>query len=199
MACACAGTDLTPAEKDWVIGYGAACGAHQATVDSLEAYDGNEDVVAILDRNMPVSKTWGRVAVFDAIRASSADTGGVRRRGAGRPSGSVEARSHRRRRCRPRGPRPTRAGAQAGQDRTRLRQRHSVYGQRLTTPPPGDLAVRTQTFRAAGQPRLGRTPVERVRRVPIDRGSALSAAPDIPYTGLIDLGGSRWLGTPSGG
>ena len=29
--------------------------------------------MAILDRNMPVANTWGRVAVFDAIRASSAD------------------------------------------------------------------------------------------------------------------------------
>ena len=73
MACARAGKDLAPAEKSWVIGYGAACGAHQATVDALEQYDGDEDVVAILERNMPVANTWGRVAVFDAIRASSAD------------------------------------------------------------------------------------------------------------------------------
>lgn len=75
MACARAGTELAPAEKAWVIGYGAACGAHQATIDALEGYDGDEDVVAILDRNMPVADTWGRVAVFDAIRASSADGG----------------------------------------------------------------------------------------------------------------------------
>lgn len=73
MACARAGKELAPAEKDWVIGYGAACGAHQATIDALEAYDGDEDVAAILERNMPVANTWGRVAVFDAIRASSAD------------------------------------------------------------------------------------------------------------------------------
>ena len=73
MACAGAGTGLAPEEKAWVIGYGAACGAHQATVDALEAYECDEDVVAILERNMPVAKTWGRVAVFDAIRASSAD------------------------------------------------------------------------------------------------------------------------------
>lgn len=73
MVCARAGTDLAPAEKSWVIGYGAACGAHQATVDALEAYDGDEDITAILERNMPVANTWGRVAVFDAIRASNAD------------------------------------------------------------------------------------------------------------------------------
>jgi uncharacterized tellurite resistance protein B-like protein len=73
MACARAGTELAPAEKAWVIGYGAACGAHQATVDALEAYDGEEDISAILERNMPVADTWGRVAVFDAIRASNAD------------------------------------------------------------------------------------------------------------------------------
>lgn len=29
--------------------------------------------MAILERNMPVARTWGRVAVFDAIRASNAD------------------------------------------------------------------------------------------------------------------------------
>ena len=73
MACARAGTELSAAEKSWVIGYGAACGAHQATVDALEAYDGDEDVVAILERNMPAARLWGRVAVFDAIRASNAD------------------------------------------------------------------------------------------------------------------------------
>jgi hypothetical protein len=73
MACARAGTELAPAEKDWVIGYGAACGAHQGTIEALERYDGDEDVVAILERNMPVANTWGRVAVFDAIRASNAD------------------------------------------------------------------------------------------------------------------------------
>ncbi len=73
MACAGAGTGLAPEEKAWVIGYGAACGAHQATIDALEAYDADEDVVDILERNMPVADTWGRVAVFDAIRACSAD------------------------------------------------------------------------------------------------------------------------------
>jgi tellurite resistance protein len=56
-----------------VSGYGAACGATQETVDALEAYAADEDVVEILERNMPVANTWGRVAVFDAIRASSAD------------------------------------------------------------------------------------------------------------------------------
>ncbi|HEX2048369.1 MAG TPA: hypothetical protein VHF27_11420 [Acidimicrobiales bacterium] len=73
MACAGAGTGLSEKEKAWVIGYGAACGAHQATVDALEAYDAQEDVVDILERNMPVANTWGRVAVFDAIRACGAD------------------------------------------------------------------------------------------------------------------------------
>ncbi len=73
MACAGAGTGLSEAEKSWVIGYGAACGAHQATVDALEAYAADEDIVQILERNMPVANTWGRVAVFDAIRACSAD------------------------------------------------------------------------------------------------------------------------------
>jgi tellurite resistance protein len=72
MACARAG-GLAPAEREWVIGYGAACGAHQATVDALEAYAADEDVVTILERNMPVANTWGRVAVFDAIRACHAD------------------------------------------------------------------------------------------------------------------------------
>lgn len=73
MSCARAGAELSEAEKNWVIGYGAACGAHQATVDALEAYNGEEEVVTILERNMPVARTWGRVAVFDAIRASNAD------------------------------------------------------------------------------------------------------------------------------
>ncbi|MGI8806857.1 MAG: hypothetical protein ACR2KK_03250 [Acidimicrobiales bacterium] len=73
MACARGDGELAKAEKDWVIGYGAACGATQATVDALEAYDADEDVADILSRNMPVAETWGRVAVFDAIRAAGAD------------------------------------------------------------------------------------------------------------------------------
>jgi len=73
MACARGGGDLAPAEKQWVIGYGAACGAPQSTVDALDAYAADEDVADILDRNMPVAQTWGRVAVFDAIRASGSD------------------------------------------------------------------------------------------------------------------------------
>ncbi len=73
MACARAKGHLTKGEKDWVIGYGAACGAHQETVDALEAYDADEEIEDILRRNMPTATTWGRVAVFDAIRAAAAD------------------------------------------------------------------------------------------------------------------------------
>ena len=73
MVTARADGDLGQAEKEWVIGYGAACGAPQETVDALEAYDAGENVTDILERNMPIANTWGRVAVFDAIRASHAD------------------------------------------------------------------------------------------------------------------------------
>ena len=73
MVCARGAGGLAKAEKDWVIGYGAACGAHQATVDALEADEADEDLAEIIQRNMPVAETWGRVAVFDAIRASEAD------------------------------------------------------------------------------------------------------------------------------
>ncbi len=64
---------LTQGEKDWVIGYGAACGAHQETVDALEAYEADEEIDEILRRNMPTAESWGRVAIFDAIRAAAAD------------------------------------------------------------------------------------------------------------------------------
>ena len=70
MACARCYGDSAQRKKEWVIGYGAACGAHQSTVDDLEAYEPGEDAVAILERNMPSAKTWNRVAVFDAIRAA---------------------------------------------------------------------------------------------------------------------------------
>jgi len=73
MTCARGDGELAEAERKWVIGYGAACGAHQDTVDALEAYKADEDIADILERNMPAAKTWGRVAVFDAIRASGAD------------------------------------------------------------------------------------------------------------------------------
>ena len=73
LACARAKGELTAGEKEWVIGYGAACGATQATVDALEAYEADEDLDDILNRNMPSASQWGRVAVFDAIRAASGD------------------------------------------------------------------------------------------------------------------------------
>lgn len=73
MACARGDGVLSPNEKSWGDRLWAACGAHPATIRALEAYDGNEDPVAILERNMPIAKTWGRVAIFDAIRAASAD------------------------------------------------------------------------------------------------------------------------------
>ena len=73
MACARGDGVLAPGEREWVIGYGAACGAHQATVDELAPYAVNEDAVDILKRNMPVAETWGRVALYDAIRAARAD------------------------------------------------------------------------------------------------------------------------------
>ncbi|MGH9226911.1 MAG: hypothetical protein ACRD2W_24710 [Acidimicrobiales bacterium] len=73
MACARGDGVLSSREPDWVIGYGAACGAHQSTVDALAGYDGDEDVVAIVDRNLPAAAGWARVAVFDAIRACAAD------------------------------------------------------------------------------------------------------------------------------
>src|SRR5262245_33775944 len=66
MRCAGADGELAPGERDWVIGYGAACGAHQETVDALEAYGVDEDIEDILERNMPNAATWGRVAIFDA-------------------------------------------------------------------------------------------------------------------------------------
>ncbi len=73
MACARAKGHLTQGEKEWVIGYGAACGAHQETVDALEAYEADEELDDILRRNMPTAESWGRVAIFDAIRAAAAD------------------------------------------------------------------------------------------------------------------------------
>ena len=70
MACARCYGDSAQRKKEWVIGYGAACGAHQSTVDELEAYEPGEDAVTILERNMPSARTWNRVAVFDAIRSA---------------------------------------------------------------------------------------------------------------------------------
>jgi uncharacterized tellurite resistance protein B-like protein len=73
MACARGDGVLHPGERDWVIGYGAACGAYQSTVNALERYEADEDVLDILERNMPSAQSWARVALFDAIRAAAAD------------------------------------------------------------------------------------------------------------------------------
>jgi tellurite resistance protein len=42
-------------------------------VNALERYEADEDVLDILERNMPSAQSWARVALFDAIRAAAAD------------------------------------------------------------------------------------------------------------------------------
>ncbi len=72
LSCASGDGKISQAERDWVIGYGAAYGAPSSVLELLHSYTGGEDVVAVLDA-APAVKMSKRNIILDAIRACAAD------------------------------------------------------------------------------------------------------------------------------
>jgi uncharacterized membrane protein YebE (DUF533 family) len=64
--------DLTDEEREWCIGYCAACGGTEETLLVLRDYAGDEDVAKVIGRGRPNAATHRRL-IYDAIRAASSD------------------------------------------------------------------------------------------------------------------------------
>ena len=72
MVCANADGELSDPERAWCVGYCAALGATPDTLAELEAYAGDEDVNAVIDR-ASLTGIANRPLAYDSIRACSAD------------------------------------------------------------------------------------------------------------------------------
>jgi len=75
LLCANGDGEITPPEREWVLGYFAGLGAPESVIEVLRDYPATEDVIQLLE-----SAPWGaavkrnsRSVVFDSIRAASAD------------------------------------------------------------------------------------------------------------------------------
>jgi tellurite resistance protein len=72
MCCANGDGKLSPAERDWVLGYFAGLGAPEPFIEMLRNYAATDDVAQLVEKAPEVNHNR-RSVVFDAIRAASAD------------------------------------------------------------------------------------------------------------------------------
>jgi tellurite resistance protein len=72
LICAQGDGQLTPAERDWVIGSYAARGVSAALLDELRAYEGKDDIAHVL-AGTSVQHAAPRVVVYTAMQACAAD------------------------------------------------------------------------------------------------------------------------------
>ena len=72
LVCAKGDGVISENERAWMVGYAAAFGADEAHLEMLKAYDGGDDIVALVAAN-PGLKAQSRDVVYDAIRVSYAD------------------------------------------------------------------------------------------------------------------------------
>jgi hypothetical protein len=72
LACANGDGRISTAERAWVIGFLDAYGAPQPLLESLKTYAGNDDVAKLV-ASSPTVKMSATSALYDAIRACSAD------------------------------------------------------------------------------------------------------------------------------
>ena len=63
--------EITDAERDWILGYLAAAGCSQGTLDALRAYDDSADFEDLFTAGF--RQISQRVTICDAIRACGAD------------------------------------------------------------------------------------------------------------------------------
>jgi hypothetical protein len=72
LVCVNGDGELTPPERDWVLGYLASKGATLRLLGELEEYAATDDIVNVVSKSHIVNRAR-RAIVFDAIRACSAD------------------------------------------------------------------------------------------------------------------------------
>jgi len=72
VVCCNADGNLTEEEREWCMGYCAATGGTEETLQALREYVGDEQVAVIIGRSRPHAATHRRL-IYDAIRAASSD------------------------------------------------------------------------------------------------------------------------------
>jgi tellurite resistance protein len=72
LVCAQADRQLSPAERDWIIGACAARGVPAEIIDELRVYEGKDDLNQLLE-GVKSRHAAPRVVVYLAIQASAAD------------------------------------------------------------------------------------------------------------------------------
>jgi len=72
IVCCNADNNLTPAERSWCVGYAAALGATEPTLEELRAYPGQDDVSVFFDRGLQWA-TAPRTVIYESIRACASD------------------------------------------------------------------------------------------------------------------------------
>lgn len=71
--CAKGDGEISQPERDWIVGFAAATGVPDETVQMLDGYQGNDELSAILKANEVLDQSARKALVYDAIRASAAD------------------------------------------------------------------------------------------------------------------------------
>ncbi len=64
--------EISAPERQWILGYLAACGHSNQVLDLMETYDGRDDLEDLLDTSTLVRASGGPL-LYDAIRACRAD------------------------------------------------------------------------------------------------------------------------------
>lgn len=72
IVCCNADDNLTEAERAWCMGYAAAIGADEETLEALRTYAGGDDVGVFFDRGLQWA-TAPRTLIYDSIRACASD------------------------------------------------------------------------------------------------------------------------------
>jgi uncharacterized membrane protein YebE (DUF533 family) len=64
--------NLTDEEREWCVGYCAATGGTEETLEALLEYAGDEEIAEVIGRGRPQAAAHRRL-IYDAIRAASSD------------------------------------------------------------------------------------------------------------------------------
>jgi hypothetical protein len=76
LICAKGSGTLAPAERDWIVGFAAACGGSDELVEELKTYPATEEVRHVLNESTATFAefgNWARTLIYDSIRACYAD------------------------------------------------------------------------------------------------------------------------------
>ena len=72
MVCAAGDGEISPAEREWIVGYLTVARDPDAVVELMRTYDGGDDIGELIAAS-PLMLLTGRSMLFDALRACASD------------------------------------------------------------------------------------------------------------------------------